>query len=71
MMSEWGVPSIYLHASAYNFCQKLAERGERSPDIAFAGGFSSEDGVFKALAMGAPYVKAICMGRALMIPGMV
>jgi glutamate synthase domain-containing protein 2 len=27
--------------------------------------------VFKALAMGAPYVKAVCMGRALMIPGMV
>ena len=41
------------------------------PDIAFAGGFSSEDGVFKALALGAPSVKAVCMGRALMIPGMV
>jgi glutamate synthase domain-containing protein 2 len=39
--------------------------------LAFAGGFSSEDGVFKALALGAPYVKAVCMGRALMIPGMV
>jgi glutamate synthase domain-containing protein 2 len=36
-----------------------------------AGGFSTEDGVFKAIAMGAPYVKAVCMGRALMIPGMV
>jgi glutamate synthase domain-containing protein 2 len=41
------------------------------PDIAFAGGFSSEDHVFKALALGAPYCKAVCMGRALMIPGMV
>jgi glutamate synthase domain-containing protein 2 len=71
MMMEWGVPSIYLHAAAYEFCQKLAARGERVPDIAFAGGFSSEDGVFKALAMGAPFVKAVCMGRALMIPGMV
>jgi len=36
-----------------------------------AGGFSTEDGVFKAIAMGSPYVKAVCMGRALMIPGMV
>ena len=36
-----------------------------------AGGFSEEAGVFKAIAMGAPYVKAVCMGRALMIPGMV
>ncbi len=71
MMEEWGVPSLYLHSAAYEFCQKLAERGERPPDIAFAGGFSSEDGVFKALALGAPFTKAVCMGRALMIPGMV
>ena len=41
------------------------------PDIAIAGGFSTEDHVFKALAMGAPFTKAVCMGRALMIPGMV
>jgi glutamate synthase domain-containing protein 2 len=45
--------------------------GERVPDLAFAGGFSSEDHVFKALALGSPFTKAICMGRALMIPGMV
>jgi glutamate synthase domain-containing protein 2 len=71
MMEEWGMPSLYLHAAAYEFCRKLADAGERVPDIAFAGGFSSEDGVFKALALGAPFVKAVCMGRALMIPGMV
>jgi glutamate synthase domain-containing protein 2 len=71
MMAEWGIPSLYLHAAAYEFCKELAHRGERVPDIAFAGGFSSEDGVFKALALGAPFVKAVCMGRALMIPGMV
>jgi glutamate synthase domain-containing protein 2 len=71
MMEEWGVPSIYLHSAAYEFCKKLTDKGERVPDIAFAGGFSSEDGVFKALSMGAPFVKAVCMGRALMIPGMV
>ncbi|MBE9513482.1 MAG: FMN-binding glutamate synthase family protein [Chloroflexi bacterium] len=71
MMEEWGMPSLYLHAAAYEFCRKLADKGERVPDIAFAGGFSSEDGVFKALALGAPFVKAVCMGRALMIPGIV
>ena len=71
MMEEWGMPSLYLHAAAYEFCKRLADRGERAPDIAFAGGFSSEDGVFKALALGAPFTKAVCMGRALMIPGMV
>ncbi len=71
MMEEWGMPSLYLHAAAFDFCHKLSERGERVPDVAFAGGFSSEDGVFKSLALGAPFVKAVCMGRALMIPGMV
>jgi glutamate synthase domain-containing protein 2 len=71
MMEEWGMPSLYLHAAAAEFCQKLADRGERVPDIAFAGGFSSEDGIFKALALGAPFARAVCMGRALMIPGMV
>ena len=65
------MPSLYLHSAAHEFCDLLAKRGERVPSIAFAGGFSSEDGIFKALSLGAPYVKAICMGRALMIPGMV
>jgi glutamate synthase domain-containing protein 2 len=71
MMEEWGMPSLYLHAAAYDFSKRLVENGERVPDLAFAGGFSSEDGIFKALAMGAPFTKAVCMGRALMIPGMV
>jgi glutamate synthase domain-containing protein 2 len=71
MMSEWGIPSIYLHSMAYGLCERLAQKGKRVPDIAFAAGFSSEDHVFKALALGAPYCKAVCMGRALMIPGMV
>ncbi|MDH3568335.1 MAG: glutamate synthase-related protein, partial [Desulfobacteraceae bacterium] len=71
MMTEWGIPSIYLHSMAYELCERLAQSGKRPPDIAFAGGFSSEDHVFKALALGAPFCKAVCMGRALMIPGMV
>jgi glutamate synthase domain-containing protein 2 len=71
MMEEWGMPSLYLHAAAYEFCQKLTDNGERVPDIAFAGAFSSEDGIFKVLALGSPFTKAVCMGRALMIPGMV
>ena len=71
MMSEWGIPSIYLHSMAYELCQRLDDRGAWVPDIAFAGGFSSEDHVFKALSLGAPFTKAVCMGRALMIPGMV
>lgn len=71
MMQEWGMPALYLHAAARDFCQALADKGQRTPDLAFAGAFSSEDGIFKALALGAPFTKAVCMGRALMIPGFV
>jgi glutamate synthase domain-containing protein 2 len=71
MMEEWGMPSLYLHSAAAEFATTLQERGMRVPDLAFGGGFSAEDHIFKALALGAPYCKAVCMGRALMIPGMV
>jgi hypothetical protein len=39
--------------------------------MAFAGGLAREDHIFKALALGAPFTKLVCMGRALMIPGFV
>jgi glutamate synthase domain-containing protein 2 len=71
MMSEWGIPTFYLEAMTYDLCSMLAAKGAHVPDIAIAGGFSTEDHIFKAIAMGAPFVKAVCMGRALMIPGMV
>jgi glutamate synthase domain-containing protein 2 len=71
MMEEWGMPALYLHSAAYEFAKILTDKGQRVPDMAFAGAFSSEDGIFKALALGSPYAKAVCMGRALMIPGMV
>ena len=71
MMQEWGIPTFYLQALTYEFCEKLAKKKMRIPDIAIAGGFSLEDHVFKVIGMGAPYVRAVCMGRALMIPGFV
>ena len=71
MMNEWGIPTFYIESLACRFCERLRERGIRVPDIAIAGGFADEANVFKALAMGSPYVRAVCMGRALMIPGMV
>ncbi len=71
MMNEWGIPSFYLQSLAYEFACKLDKKGFRVPDLAMAGGFSDEPGAFKALAMGSPYFKAVCMGRGLMIPGMV
>ena len=71
MMNEWGVPTLYLQSLTNEFVAKLQKRKIRVPDLAMAGGFSDETHVFKALAMGAPNFKAVCMGRALMIPGMV
>ena len=69
MMEAWGVPSVLLHAKAYEYAQILAKKGKKVVDMAFAGGLAREDHIFKALALGAPYVKLVCMGRALMIPG--
>jgi glutamate synthase domain-containing protein 2 len=69
MMEHWGVPSLPLHAKAYEYCQVLAAAGKKVPDISFAGGFAREDHIFKAIALGAPFAKLVCMGRAPMIPG--
>ncbi|MCG2733307.1 glutamate synthase-related protein [Pseudodesulfovibrio aespoeensis] len=69
MMESWGVPSILLHAKAHEYASRLAARGKRVVDMSFAGGFAKGSTIFKALALGAPYTKLICMGRAMMIPG--
>ncbi|MCX7914159.1 MAG: FMN-binding glutamate synthase family protein [Thermodesulfovibrionales bacterium] len=71
MMNEWGIPTIYLQSIAYKFASQLKAKGKHVPDLAIAGGFSLEDHIFKALALGAPFFKAVCMGRSLMIPAFV
>jgi glutamate synthase domain-containing protein 2 len=69
MMEHWGVPSLPLHAKAYEYSTILAKTGLKVPALSFAGGMAREDHLFKALALGAPYVKLVCMGRAPMISG--
>ncbi len=69
MMQSWGVPSINLHAKAYEYAGILASKGQKVVDLSFAGGFALEDSIFKAIALGAPYTKLVCMGRSVMIPG--
>lgn len=64
MMNEWGVPGIELWSLLHKYCSRLAAKGEYVPDIVIAGGFVLEDQIFKGLALGAPYVKAIGMARA-------
>jgi glutamate synthase domain-containing protein 2 len=71
MMNEWGIPTVQLECLAYQMCQRLAAKGAYIPPIAIAGGLSLEDHIFKAIALGAPYVKAICLGRAIFTAAMV
>lgn len=69
MMESWGVPSILLHAKAHEYASILAARGEKVVDLSFGGGVAKPSQIFKALALGAPYTRLVCMGRAMMIPG--
>jgi len=61
--------SILLHSKAIEYATILAAKGQKVVDFALAGGLAREDHIFKALALGAPFTKIICMGRATMIPG--
>ena len=71
MMNEWGIPTVQLECLLYNYLKRLKEKGRFIPDCAVAGGLSLEDHIFKAFALGAPYIKAVCMGRSLMTAAMV
>jgi len=71
MMNEWGIPTVYLECLLYEYVDRLAKKGAYVPPVAMAGGLSLEDHIFKAMALGAPYVKACCMGRATMSAAMV
>jgi len=69
MMEQWGVPPILLHSKAWEYASILAANGQPVTDISLASGFARSSAIFKGLALGAPYTKMICMGRAMMIPG--
>ena len=63
MMNEWGTPAIETFTKAWQYTKRLADAGKHVPDLVFAGGFTMEDHIFKGLALGAPFVKAIGMAR--------
>jgi len=71
MMNEWGIPTVHLECLAYQMCERLRAKGAYIPPLAIAGGLSLEDHIFKAIALGAPYVKAVCLGRSIMTAAMV
>ena len=71
MMNEWGVPTVYLESLLYRFLNRLDQKGAFMPSCAIAGGLALEDHIFKGIALAAPYIKAICLGRASMTAAMV
>ncbi len=71
MMNEWGVPPVELQSLLYRYAKRLSDKGEYLPAIAVAGGFTFEDHIFKALAMGSPCVKLVGMARGPIAAAMV
>lgn len=71
MMNEWGVPPVELHSLLYQYAKYLAQKKKYVPPLAVGAGFTFEDGIFKALAMGAPFVKLVGMARGPIAAAMV
>jgi len=71
MMNEWGMPPVELHSLLYEYTKKLADNGEHVAALAPAGGFTFEDQIFKALSIGAPFVKLVGMARSPIAAAMV
>jgi glutamate synthase domain-containing protein 2 len=66
MMNEGSIPTVYLEALVVGCLDMIKKKSPNVtlPTIAIAGGIANETQMFKALAMGAPYVKCIAMARA-------
>jgi hypothetical protein len=71
MMNEWGVPTVQLESQLVEALKTMQEKGYALPQVAIAGGFAMEDQVFKGLALGAPHIGLIAIGRAAMAAAMV
>jgi glutamate synthase domain-containing protein 2 len=71
MMNEWGIPSVEIWSLTWKYADQLAKAKQFVPDIALGGGITFEDQIFKALSLGAPYVKAVGMARSPMAAAMV
>ncbi len=66
MMNEWGIPTVTLECVVRSILERLKRDGKPLPPVAMAGGFATEDQVYKGLALGSPYVGLIALGRASM-----
>lgn len=70
MMNEWGLPVVYMESILYEILNEMKNKGYELPKVAAAGGFAMEDQIFKGLALGAPYISMIAIGRAAMAAAM-
>jgi len=66
MMNEGSIPTVYLEALVVGCLDMIKKKNPNIniPTVAIAGGIANETQMFKALAMGAPYVKCIALARA-------
>ncbi|MCJ7650064.1 MAG: glutamate synthase-related protein [Candidatus Lokiarchaeota archaeon] len=66
MMNEGSIPTAYLEALVVGCLDMIKNKNPNTkiPSISIAGGIANETQIFKALAMGSPYIKCIAMARA-------
>lgn len=66
MMNEGSIPTAYLEALVVGCIDMIKKKNPNAviPSIAIAGGITNETQIFKALAIGAPYVNCVAMARA-------
>lgn len=70
MMNEWSHPTINLEKIVNTIINDLKKEEEWIPEIAIAGGIAMEDTLFKAIALGAPNIKMVGIGRGAMAAAM-
>ncbi|HHW95480.1 MAG TPA: FMN-binding glutamate synthase family protein, partial [Mogibacterium sp.] len=70
MMNEWSLPTVVLEDAVCKIVEKLKKDGRYVPAIIMTGGFSTEDQVFKALALGNQNITGVGLCRAAMTAAM-
>lgn len=70
MMNEWGLPTVVMESYLREILERMDKEGLNLPHVAVTGGFSTEDQIYKALALGAPYISAVGLCRASMAAAM-
>lgn len=70
MMNEWCLPTVAMESILVEILKKLNAEGLELPKVAITGGIVMEDHVYKALALGAPYIQIIGICRGAMAAAM-